>query len=84
MPNELREVDALHWWRLHAHRYPTSHARRETTFPASSVPAERLFSQAGDLITKKRNRILESSSSALLLLKSWLRQPDLEELERLG
>jgi hypothetical protein len=42
--------------------------------PASSVPSEQLFSQAGDVITKKWNRLLGQSSCAVLLLKGWLNE----------
>lgn len=49
--------------------------------PASSVPSEQIFSLAGDIITKKRNKLLEGSCSSLLLLKSWLKDPELEDWE---
>jgi hypothetical protein len=50
---------------------------------ATSVPSEQLFSRADDITTKKRNRMLESSYNAVLLVKSWLGQEgvDLWELE---
>jgi hypothetical protein len=49
---------------------------------ATSVLSEQLFSRAGDIITKKRNRMLESCN-AILLVKSWLGQEDVDlwELE---
>jgi hypothetical protein len=39
---------------------------------------------AGDIITKKRNRLLEESTSTLLLLKHWLKQTDLQPWEKWG
>jgi hypothetical protein len=67
---EAREVNPVEWWKTNSHRFPTlaRMARDYLSIPATSVPAECLFSQAGDLITKKRNRLLETSSSARLLL----------------
>jgi hypothetical protein len=40
--------------------------------------------RAGDIITKKRNRLLEESSSALLLLKHWLKQTEVNPWEKWG
>ncbi|KAA8894020.1 hypothetical protein FN846DRAFT_913359 [Sphaerosporella brunnea] len=40
--------------------------------------------QAGDVITKKRNRLLEESSSAVLLVKSWLNQKTIDNRELYG
>jgi hypothetical protein len=50
---------------------------------ATGVPSEQVFSRAGDIITKKRIRMLESSCNTVLLVKSWLGQEDvdLKELE---
>jgi hypothetical protein len=39
---------------------------------------------AGDIITKKRNRLLEESSSTLLLLKHWLKQTEVKPWEKCG
>lgn len=54
-PGEDREVDAIKWWHLHSHRFQNLvyMAQDYLAIPASSVLSERLFSQAGDLITKK-------------------------------
>jgi hypothetical protein len=59
----------------------TRMARDYMSVPASSIPSEQLFSRAGDIITKKRNRLLDSSSGSLLLVKSWLGWPEVEQWE---
>lgn len=80
-----RKVDPIQWWKLHEHRFPNlaRMARDHMAVPASSAPSEQLFSRAGDVITKKRNRMLESSCSSILLIKSWLGQPNIEVWEQL-
>jgi len=50
--------------------------------PGYNVASERVITQAGDIITKKRNWIMETSSSLLLLLKSWLHQADIDDWEQ--
>lgn len=49
--------------------------------PASSVPSEKPFSRADDIITQKRNRRLDLSSSALILVKSWTGWMEVEKWE---
>jgi hypothetical protein len=82
--SEPHDVNVLPWWRLLAHRYPQL-AKMQKDYlliPATSVPSEQVFSQAGDIITKKRNQIMETSSSLLFLLKSWLLQADIDDWEQ--
>lgn len=84
--NELvegREVDTAQWWRLHAHQYPTLSriVRDYLLIPATSVPSERLFSRAGDIITKKRNRLLEFIGP-IVLVRSGLNFPECEKWEQ--
>ena len=40
--------------------------------PSTSVPVECLFSQAGNVLTEKRNRFLPDTAKVLMCLKSWL------------
>lgn len=75
--------DPLNWWRVNEHHYPnlSRMARHYVSVPASSVPAERLFSRAGDIVTKWRNRLLEKRTRLLLLLQSWQQLPEYDEWE---
>lgn len=78
-----RTVNVINWWKIHGHRFPdlARMARDYMSVPASSVPSEQLFSRASDIITKKRNRLLDTSSSSILLVKSWLGWPEIEKWE---
>ena len=46
-------------------------ARDYHTIPATSAPAERVFSMAGNLISKKRTRIASENVRYVLCLRSW-------------
>jgi len=46
-------------------------ARRYLAIPASSAPSKSIFSIAGDIITKKRNRLSDESFRLILVLKNW-------------
>jgi len=68
------DVDVLKWWKFHAGEYPclARIARDYLAIPATSVPAERVFSGGADLITKKRGSLNEDTIQACMCLKSWL------------
>jgi len=53
------DFDVLQWWRVNENRYPllSKVALKFLSIPASSAPAERVFSLAGNVITEKRNRL---------------------------
>ena len=55
--NIPRNDDPLAWWKEHATHYPHLQqlAMKYLCIPATSVPAERLFSKAGELISKRRS-----------------------------
>ena len=46
-------------------------ARDYLAIPATSVPIEQVFSQAGNLITKKRNRLGQQTIKEIMCLNSW-------------
>ena len=49
-------LNVLNWWKTHAYQFPNvaTVARSILSIPASSVPSERVFSKAGELLTVKR------------------------------
>ncbi len=52
-------TDPIVWWNKNKDCFPniSKMAFDYITIPATSVPSEQVFSRAGDLITKKRNRL---------------------------
>jgi hypothetical protein len=65
------EEDPLVWWNQKKVVLPNLavQARIYLAIPASSVPSERLFSSAGNVFTKKRNRLSKNSIHNILFLK---------------
>ena len=59
------------WWHENKARFPilAQVARRFLSGTATSVPSERLFSQAGILYEEHRNRILPENAETLLFIK---------------
>jgi hypothetical protein len=60
----------LTWWRAHQLTYPAvaEVARHILCVPATSVPSERLFSKAGDVITKKRNSLEPKKAEQIIFI----------------
>ena len=65
--------DILGWWKHHSREYPclARIARDYLAIPATSVPAERVFSGGADLITDKRGSLNEDTIQAHVCLDSW-------------
>lgn len=65
-----REEDPLMWWKEHAAQYPRIKelAKKYLCSPASSVPSERLFSKAGELISLRRSNLSENKVNMILFL----------------
>ncbi|XP_060764594.1 E3 SUMO-protein ligase ZBED1-like [Neoarius graeffei] len=63
--------DPLHWWKAHAQAYPllAKLAQRHVCVPGTSVPAERIFSTAGDIISSQRSCLTSEHADQLLFLK---------------
>jgi len=64
------EVNPLDWWKTHEQIFPSLSllARRYFSIPATSVPSERLFSKAGELVNKKRARLSTSTVQEIIFL----------------
>ncbi|XP_051964154.1 zinc finger BED domain-containing protein 4-like [Xyrauchen texanus] len=62
--------DVLQWWRLQVDLPPLSAlAKRYLSIPATSVPAERVFSTAGDIVTAQRSLLHPDHVDQLIFLK---------------
>lgn len=64
----------LQWWSHHAGVYPklSALARKYLASPATSVPCERLFSLAGNIVEKKRAALTSENVERLVCLSNWL------------
>jgi hAT family C-terminal dimerisation region len=73
--------DPIEWWRTIGKReYPTlcKLAIDLLAIPATSCECERVFSQAGKLVTDERNRLGPEIIEAIELQKDWLRKRVIE------
>jgi len=63
-------TDPLDYWRASAVNHPrlSALAKRLLAVPGSSVPSERMFSTAGQIVTDQRSRLAPDSVSRLLFL----------------
>ncbi|CAG8513635.1 13544_t:CDS:2 [Dentiscutata heterogama] len=70
-----KNIDILLWWKLQVITYPnlTRMAQNYLAILATSAPIERIFSNATDLITPKRNNLKSKTINKLICLKSWLK-----------
>jgi len=84
-PRVERNIDIIQWWKFHEQQLPNLglRARDYLSVPATSVLSEQAFSVAGDIVTKKRNRLEANSVRLLMLTKAWLGIVDYEK-EELG
>lgn len=58
------------WWKDHQNKYPllSQVAKKYLSIPATSVPSERVFSSAGDLVKAKRSCLSSNNINMLLFL----------------
>ncbi len=61
----------LNWWRENRSKYPllSPLAKAYLSIPATSVPSERVFSTAGDIVTAQRSQLLPEIVDMLIFLK---------------
>ena len=67
--------DILLWWKNHINVYPiiSKMARDLLCVPATSVPAERFFFEAGRVVTKNRCSLSDFSIQALICINMWMK-----------
>lgn len=72
-PRADKNTDIAQWWKENQNVYPNLNrmARDFFSIQATSVPAERLFSKAGLIIRKHRNRLNHESARTCICLNSW-------------
>jgi hypothetical protein len=71
LPEFHKETDPLSWWKDRVFDFPnlSKVAREYLAINATSVPSERLFSDAGNQVTAKRSSLDTSTVSKILFLK---------------
>ena len=64
------DEDPLLWWSKNSSRYPNLAvvAKKYLAIPATSVPAERAFSTAGNIVNQKRACLLPENVNLLVFL----------------
>lgn len=74
-PNPSRSIDPLIWWQKEGSSYPKLQkiSPKYLILQGTSVPSERVFSKAGNIITKKRNRLGGKIASSLVFLSENLK-----------
>ena len=67
----LEEYNPFSWWAANKSQYSALHqvAMKYISIPATSVPSERLFSDAKNLITPQRTRLDSFLINQLMFLK---------------
>jgi hypothetical protein len=67
----LEEYDPYIWWLTNKKQYPLLHklAIKYLSIPATSVPSERLFSDAKNLVTPQRTRLDSNLINQMMFLK---------------
>ena len=77
LPKLPLNQDPLLWWKQHQQELPglTKLAVKYLVVQATSVPSERVFSTAGDIVTAQRSCLHKDAVDALIFLKKNLDGP---------
>ena len=65
-----REKNPLQWWKQQGHAFPRLSilSRSLLCIPATSVPSERVFSKAGELVSARRANLSKKNVDMLIFL----------------
>ena len=74
-PRSQPNIDILQWWKTHQKVYPILSliARDILCVSATSVPAERMFSEAAQVVTKLRTLLNDDKITALICINLWMK-----------
>jgi hypothetical protein len=66
-----RTQDPIEWWKANSSQFPnlSKIAGKYLSAPPTSVPSERVFSAAGDVLSDHRSRLLPERAETLIFLK---------------
>lgn len=80
-----RNTDIYQYWKAKQFEFPiiSKIARDYLAIPATSAPSECVFSVGGDIVTKKRNRLVGDSVRMIVCLKNWgvIQDEDIDDEE---
>ena len=70
LQDAVQDENPLKWWKQNVSKYPTLSvlARQYFSIPGTSVPSERIFSSAGLVVSKLRNRLSLSLVDQIIFL----------------
>ena len=70
-PNAELQADPVCWWKEHSEQFPKlcKLAQKYLCVPATSVPAERVFSTAGLVVNRLRSRLSSEHVDMLIFLR---------------
>ena len=73
----------LEWWKAHQAEFPllADLAKTYLCIPGTSVPSERVFSTAGDIVRSERSLLTSEHVDQLIFLKKNLSRSTIESIE---